>query len=141
MRESTQPRGTCPVAGQPGRPALRESAIPAVCTRLALLARRSIALSAVVALLAALAPLTAVEHWRDEYGLAVLWIYPTFSLPQAWAIAVMTYTQLRPDLVADDNRDAVAARRLRWSTLAALLVQQIPPRFSIHQIDFLELSA
>jgi hypothetical protein len=110
------------------------------------LARWSVTLSCALGLLMVLMMLTAVGHWHARYGLGVLWIYPAIALPQAWMMAVMTYTLLRPELVAggdgqaSHNRQAAVARWLRWSTLAALLLQQIPVLYYDHLMHVLQLS-
>jgi len=141
----TVPRGEARPAQVLRRVKTRWMALSAVLVhwssaRGAALARRSIAVSAALAVLAALASLTAVGQLHADYGPAVLWVYPTTCLPLAWAIAVMTYTLLRPDVVAGDGRHAVAARWLRWSTLAALLIRQIGPLYYYHWIDAMGLS-
>jgi hypothetical protein len=113
-----------------------------------LTAHRSQVLVATLALLVALGPLTDVGRLRAQHGLAGLWIYPMTTLPEAWAIAVMTYTLLRPALVAGNYREAgvaadrevVTARWLRWSTLAALIVAQVPALYYDHWLDVLFLS-
>jgi hypothetical protein len=103
-------------------------------------AHRTLVLVVTLALLVALGPLTAVGRLRAQYGLAGLWIYPATALPAAWAMAVMTYTLLRPELVAGTGRAAVTARWLRWSTLAAVIVAQTPALYYNHWLDVLELS-
>jgi len=50
-------------------------------------------------LLATLGPLTALGRWTALHGSAGNWIYLSLALPQGWAMWVMTYTLLRPELV------------------------------------------
>jgi len=118
-------------------------------------AHRSQVLIVTLTLLVALGPLTNVDRLRAQHGLAGLWIYPLSVLPEAWAMAVMTYTLLRPDLVAGTDRapgrrgaaagtvtkrEVVTARWLRWSTLAAVIVAQVPALYYDHWLDVLFLS-
>lgn len=97
-------------------------------------------LSVTLALLAALGPLTALGPLMARFGSAGKWIYLAFALPQGWAMGVMAYTLLKPGLVTGSGRDAAVSRWLRWSTLFALCVQQIPVFHYEHLVDVLELS-
>ncbi len=102
--------------------------------------RRFPVLIVALASLVALGPLTSLGQLRAAYGLAGLWIYPATSLPAAWAMGVMSYTLLRPASVSGSGREARVSRWLRWSTLAALVVQQAPSLYYDHWLDVLQLS-
>ncbi len=107
--------------------------------------RIDVVLSVTLALLAALGPLTAPGQWTALHSPAGKWNYLAFALPQGWAMGVMTYTLLRPDLVsgihdAAASRQASVCRWLRWSTLFALSVQQIPWLYYYHILNILLLS-
>ena len=108
-----------------------------------------VVLSITLALLATLAPLTALGLWTAEHGSAGKWSYLAFALPQGWAMWVMSYTLLRPDLVSGSleaaagregaaSREASIGRWLRWSTLFVLAVQQIPLLYYNHLLNVLE---
>jgi hypothetical protein len=104
-----------------------------------------VVLSITLALLATLGPLTALGQLTAQHGSAGNWIYLALALPQGWAMGVMTYTLLRPDLVSG-SREAAASREvsvcrwLRWSIVFALSVQQIPLLYYDHILDILQLS-
>jgi hypothetical protein len=111
--------------------------------------RIDLVLSITLALLATLGPLTALGRWTALHGSAGKWIYLSLALPQGWAMWVMTYTLLRPELVsasvesatdreAAASREASVGRWLRWSTLFVLAVQQIPQLYYDHRLDVLE---
>jgi len=111
--------------------------------------RIDVVLSITLALLATLGPLTALGRWTALHGSAGNWIYLSLALPQGWAMWVMTYTLLRPELVsaslesaagreAAARREASVGRWLRWSTLFVLAVQQIPLLYYGHRLDVLE---
>jgi hypothetical protein len=97
-------------------------------------------LSAALGLLAALGELTSLGSLTGRHGAAGWWIFLAFALPQGWAMSVMTYTLLRPALIEGSGRDAIIGRWLRWSTLFALLVQQVPALYYTHWLDSLQLS-
>lgn len=98
------------------------------------------ALIVMLTLLAALGPLTAWGPLITRFGPAGKWVYLAFAAPQGWAMGVMTYTLLKPGLVTGSGREAALSRWLRWSTLVALCVQQIPVFHYEHLVDVLELS-
>jgi hypothetical protein len=111
--------------------------------------RVDVVLSITLALLATLGPLTALGRWTALHGSAGNWIYLSLALPQGWAMWVMTYTLLRPELVSANlesaagreaaaSREASVGRWLRWSTLFVLAVQQIPQLYYGHRLDVLE---
>jgi hypothetical protein len=105
-------------------------------------ARRSLVavVSVTLALLTALAPLTALGRLMARHGSAGTWIYLASALPQGWAMGVMTYTLFKPGLVAGNGRRAATSRWLRWSTLLVLFVQQVPALYYDHELDILQLS-
>lgn len=105
-----------------------------------MLGHGSLALSVMLTSLAALAPLTAVGPWSARHGLAGLWIYLAFALPQGWAMWVMSYTLFNPDLVTGGDRRAATWRWLRWSTMAGALIAEIPALYYDHLADVLGLS-
>lgn len=129
------------IAGRPWRGLRRVS--PWVKSRRS---RIDAVLSITLAVLTALGPLTALGSWTARHGSAGLWIYLAFALPPGWAMGVMTYTLLRPDLIMATDHEAAGSRRtalcrwLRWSTLFALLVEQIPLLYYDHVLDILQLS-
>lgn len=113
--------------------------------------RVDVVLSTALALLATLAPLTALGFWTAEHGSAGTWYYLSFALPQGWAMWVMAYTLLRPGLVGGSlealasrekaaSREASVGRWLRWSTLFVLSVEQIPLLYYHHELNTLEAS-
>jgi hypothetical protein len=101
--------------------------------------RIDVVLSITLALLAALGPLTALGQWTAQHGSAGKWYYLSMGLPQGWAMGVVTYTVLRPDLVSG-SRGASVWRWLRWSTLFALSIEQIPLLYYYRELDILLLS-
>ena len=108
--------------------------------------RIDVVLSITLAVLAALGPLTALGALTTRHGLAGFWIYLAFALPLGWAMGVMTYTLLRPDLIIAVDQDVAVRRKaalwrwLRWSTLFALVVEQIPLLYYDRELDILQLS-
>lgn len=97
-------------------------------------------MSLALALLAALGPLTALGQLTARLGSAGVWVYLGYALPQGWAMGVMAYTLLKPDLVTGRSGRAAVGRWLRWSTLPGLLVQQIAVLHYAHVVDTLQLS-
>jgi len=100
----------------------------------------AVALSITLGVLTALGPLTILGPLMARHGSAGTFIYLAIALPQGWAVAVMVYTLLTPDLVGASGRRSMTGRWLLWSTLPVLLVQQLTFFHYAHRMDTLEIS-
>ncbi len=100
----------------------------------------AVVLSIALGVLTALGPLTILGPLMARHGSAGTLIYLAIAMPQGWAVAVMVYTLLTPDLVGASGRRSMISRWLLWSTLPVLLVQQLTFLHFAHRMDTLEIS-
>jgi hypothetical protein len=99
-----------------------------------------VALSASAGLLTALAWLTSLGRFVGHFGARGTGIFLMLAAPQAWVVAIMTYTLLTPAVPGMPRRQVMSGRWLLWSTLPVLLVGQLPFIHYGRQLDLLLLS-
>ena len=100
----------------------------------------TVVLSVSIGLLEDLPFVTDFGWLTAHRGPAAMWTYLAGTVPPGWAVGIMTYTVLKPRVLGVTGRKVTVSRYLLWSTLAALLLEQIPSLRYAHRLDTLLLS-